>query len=185
MVRRRRWYTPAQLREVWAQWHAGATLEAISEGLALSPTGIYGVVRARGGVRPVAATRSARTLSLVEREVIERGRRAGQSCRALARTLGRAPSTISRSKLSVARRSTCWLMVLVPCGTECRTAGFLIPAVPGRRFNCTPKTQRTTPRLRHTGRHAHRSRHDGLSAGWAGMVQRRRYRSHAAPSPHF
>ena len=105
MVRRRRWYTPAQLREVWAQWHAGTTLEAIGEGLALSPTGIYGVVRARGGVRPVAATRSARTLSLVEREVIERGRDAGQSCRALARMLGRAPSTISRE---IQRNGTRW-----------------------------------------------------------------------------
>ena len=96
MAGRRRWYTPAQVKELWARWQAGATLEAISAALALSPTGIFRVIQARGGVHPVAATRSARTLSLTEREVIERGVVAGHSCRALARTLSRAPSTISR-----------------------------------------------------------------------------------------
>ena len=96
MAKRRRRFTPEQRTALWARWHAGETLEAISAGLALSPSGIFGVVRTAGGVRPVPATRSARTLSLAEREVIERGVGRGQSCRALARTLGRAPSTISR-----------------------------------------------------------------------------------------
>lgn len=96
MAPRRRWYTPAQLREVWAQWHAGATLEVMSAALAVSPTGIFRVIQSRGGVRPAPARRSARALSLTEREVIERGRAAKQSCRTLARTLHRAPSTISR-----------------------------------------------------------------------------------------
>jgi IS30 family transposase len=93
---RRRWFTPAQVNAMWAQWQAGDTLEAISAGLALSPSGMFRVVRAAGGVRPEPATRSKRTLSRTEREVIERGVEAKDSCRAMARMLGRAPSTISR-----------------------------------------------------------------------------------------
>lgn len=96
MAKRRRWFTPAQRNELWERWQAGHTLDAISAGLMLSPGGIFGVVQAGGGVRPAPMTRSARVLSQVERGVIERGVRAGQSCRALARSLGRAPSTISR-----------------------------------------------------------------------------------------
>jgi IS30 family transposase len=49
-----------------------------------------------GGIRPAARRRSARALSLGEREEISRGLAAGASCRAIACGLGRAPSTITR-----------------------------------------------------------------------------------------
>ena len=45
---------------------------------------------------PVERVRSALRLSLAEREEISRGLVADQSCRAIARRLGRAPSTVSR-----------------------------------------------------------------------------------------
>ncbi len=49
-----------------------------------------------GGVRPPTRTRSARCLSATEREEISRGLAAGEPLRAIARRLGRAPSTVSR-----------------------------------------------------------------------------------------
>src|SRR5215208_6226260 len=67
MAKRRRWFTPAQRNELWARWQAGHTLDAISAGLALSPSGIFGVVQGGGGVRPAPMTRSARVLSHAER----------------------------------------------------------------------------------------------------------------------
>ena len=51
---------------------------------------------ATGGVCPVERRRSARALSLEEREEASRGLAAGQSLRAIARGLCRAPSTLSR-----------------------------------------------------------------------------------------
>lgn len=93
---RSRRFTPAQLAALWARYAAGDTLEAISRSLACSSTGVRRVIVAAGGIPVAPRTRSSRVLSRTEREVIARGRAEGQSCRALARTLGRAPSTISR-----------------------------------------------------------------------------------------
>ena len=56
MKEQRRWFTPAQVNTMWARWQAGQTLEAISAALALSPSGIFRVVRAAGGVQPAPAT---------------------------------------------------------------------------------------------------------------------------------
>ena len=93
---RHRRFTQGEVTELWRRWHAGETLEAIGAGLAHSANGVRRVVVAAGGLRPVAPTRSARVLSLAERHVIARGLADDQSLRAIARTLGRAPSTISR-----------------------------------------------------------------------------------------
>jgi IS30 family transposase len=49
-----------------------------------------------GGVQQRPPQRAVRSLSAVEREEISRGIAAGESCRAVARRLGRAPSTVSR-----------------------------------------------------------------------------------------
>ncbi len=49
-----------------------------------------------GGIRPADRNRSKTALTLIEREEISRGVVAGKSIRAIAATLGRAPSTISR-----------------------------------------------------------------------------------------
>ncbi|WP_395335645.1 helix-turn-helix domain-containing protein [Novosphingobium sp. BL-8H] len=49
-----------------------------------------------GGIRPADRKRVSRALSLAEREEISRGQSVTEPSRAIARRLGRAPSTISR-----------------------------------------------------------------------------------------
>jgi IS30 family transposase len=95
MARRRR-MSREQQQELWARWQAGESLAAVGDALQLAPTGVWGEVRRRGGVRPAARTRAPGALTLGQREVIARGLAAGVSQAALARALGRAPSTISR-----------------------------------------------------------------------------------------
>lgn len=51
---------------------------------------------ATGGIAPVVRSRSARVLSLVEREEISRGIASGCTIRAIAKALQRAPSTVSQ-----------------------------------------------------------------------------------------
>ena len=87
----------------WARWTAGQTLETISHAVGASPRGWYSVVQAHGGIRPPPRTRAPHALTFTEREVIARALRADTSLRAIARTLGRAPSTISRE---IARNGT-------------------------------------------------------------------------------
>jgi IS30 family transposase len=60
------------------------------------PSGIYRVVNRTGGIAPRVRTRSARTLTLAEREEISRALCAGVSICQIALQLGRATSTISR-----------------------------------------------------------------------------------------
>ena len=85
-----------QKREVWRRWRDGQSLSEIGRALGKVPGSIHGVVAANGGFVPAARTRSAGVLSLAEREEISRGLAAGDSFRAIARRLGRAPSTVSR-----------------------------------------------------------------------------------------
>lgn len=96
MAKRRRRLSAAQRAGVWTRWRAGDSLEQIAAGLAVSMGGVWGEIERHGGIRPRPGRRSGRSLSAAERAVIERGLTAGHSCRALARALGRAPSTISR-----------------------------------------------------------------------------------------
>ena len=96
MARRRRRMSPAQQQELWTRWRGEESLEAIGNALRVSASGVWGVVRRHGGIQPGPATRAPAALTLLEREIIERGVVAEDSCRAMARTLGRAPSTISR-----------------------------------------------------------------------------------------
>src|SRR5688572_21204180 len=96
---RRRRLSPAARQQVWAQWRAGTSLEAISAALAVSPSGVYGEITAHGGIAPATPTRAAHALSLAERRLLAQwqvGERAGVGVREAARRLGRAPSTISR-----------------------------------------------------------------------------------------
>ena len=84
---------------------------------------------------------------------------------------GAVPSAIRRSKLSVARRSTLGSWFWFPVGPRADLGSLLSLPFQDAAFSriraaypCTPKRQRTT-RVSGTGRHAHRSRHDGLRAG--------------------
>ena len=94
--RRRRRLTDAQKRDVWERWVAGERLDSIAAALAVSASGVWREIDRRGGVRPPPTRRPTRALSILEREVIERGVAAGTPRREIARTLGRAPSTIGR-----------------------------------------------------------------------------------------
>jgi IS30 family transposase len=89
--------TAEQQGEVWERWRAGASLRAVARQMGIDrPATVRCFVASTGGVRRPARRRDARHLSAAEREEISRGVAAGEGIRALARRLGRAPSTISR-----------------------------------------------------------------------------------------
>jgi IS30 family transposase len=81
---------------IWRLLRAGTSLRVIGRQLGRSDASIQQYVGLTGGVRPRERTRAANRLSLCEREEISRGMAAGESLRAVARRLGRSPSTVSR-----------------------------------------------------------------------------------------
>ena len=88
--------TPDEKRELWRLRSDGQNLCEIGRALGKFPASIFGVLRYHGGYPPRDRSRSAHVLSLEEREEISRGLSAGRSLRAIAKDLGRAPSTVSR-----------------------------------------------------------------------------------------
>jgi len=89
-------FTAAQSAELWERWKAGEDLHAIARALGKWHSAIASHLAPSGGIRPAERRRSARALSLAEREEISRGVVAGKSVRSIAVALARAPSTISR-----------------------------------------------------------------------------------------
>ncbi len=85
-----------QKEELWRRWGRGQSLSDIGRALDKHPASIFGVLRLFGGYRPASRSRSARSLSFMEREEISRGLSADKSMRQIARDLGGSPSTISR-----------------------------------------------------------------------------------------
>lgn len=96
MGRSRRRLSPDALQELWQWWKRGHTMAAIGTAIGVPLASVYTVVRRAGGIAPPPRVRAASTLTLAEREEISRGLARGQSVRAIARALTRAPSTISR-----------------------------------------------------------------------------------------
>ena len=94
--RTRKFLSAAEQTTLWTRWRCGETRLEIARALGCSEVTAYLVVAGRGGVAPAPRRRAARALSLAEREEISRGLAARAGVRALARQLGRAPSTISR-----------------------------------------------------------------------------------------
>ena len=97
MKRRPRIYYSARQRAlIWERWRKGETLHQIARLFDRYHSSIQRIVAESGGIRPTERRRSRSALTLIEREEISRGVVAGKSMRAIAATLGRAPSTISR-----------------------------------------------------------------------------------------
>src|SRR5690349_10221378 len=81
---------------LWKLRTGGLFNEEISRELSVSRWVVERAVRIAGGISPRLRCRSERALSLAEREEISRGVNRGDSYRAIARQLGRSPSTVSR-----------------------------------------------------------------------------------------
>ena len=89
----------ADKNEVVWRLRRGETHREVAKGLGCSTKCIQRALRSLGGLGSRRVGRSSRQLSLDEREAIGIGLATGQSLRAIARHLGRAPSTISREVL--------------------------------------------------------------------------------------
>lgn len=96
MSRMYRRYSDAELEEFWARWRRGESLSVIGRAMGREPQTIRLVAVRTGGIPPRPRRRAARVLALPEREEISRALAAGETLRAIAARLGRAPSTISR-----------------------------------------------------------------------------------------
>jgi IS30 family transposase len=82
--------------EIWRLTKQGLFAHQIAQRLGRSASGVQYVIAQRGGVAPKEPRGCGRYLSLVEREEISRGLKAGDSLRTIAGQLGRPVSTVSR-----------------------------------------------------------------------------------------
>jgi IS30 family transposase len=94
--RRRIYYSESQKALMWERWKKGESLQQIAQLFDRNHSSVSRILAETGGIRPAQRCRSAIALSLAEREELSRALVAGQSIRAIACQLGRAPSTISR-----------------------------------------------------------------------------------------
>ena len=75
--------------EVWQRWPRGESLRLIARRLGKRGPSVRAFVLQTGGVQCPPPRRAARDLLLAEREAISRGLAAGNSCRVIAKQLGR------------------------------------------------------------------------------------------------
>jgi IS30 family transposase len=94
--RPRIYYSASQRALIWERWRKGETLHQIARLFDRYHSSIQGILAESGGIRPNQRHRSRSALTLIEREEISRGVVSGKSIRAIAASLGRSPSTISR-----------------------------------------------------------------------------------------
>ncbi|MFC3596962.1 IS30 family transposase [Sphingobium scionense] len=94
--RRRICYTASQRAEIWDRWQRGESMSSIGRRFDRGSSSVFSVISPTGGIRPADRKRGRLALSLAEREEISRGLSVSEPLRAIARRLGRAPSTISR-----------------------------------------------------------------------------------------
>ena len=93
---KRKGLSAMQRADMWSRWKAGQSLQEIGRALGKDHVVIHLLLARHGGIAPAVRRRSPRALTLAEREDISRGIAGGGSIRAIARGLGRAPSTVSR-----------------------------------------------------------------------------------------
>jgi len=96
MARQYKTLSPQDVATLWSRWQQGETAVEISGLLGCDKSTVTWHIDRAGGLRPRERHRAKRTLTLTEREEISRNVAAGESARAIARQLGRDPSTISR-----------------------------------------------------------------------------------------
>lgn len=106
MARPRGWgYSAVQRQELWRRWEAGQSISVISVALEKGRGSVFQVLALDGGMVRPPRHRSRQALTGLEREEITRGLAAGWTVRLIARTLRRAPSTISREIMRNAGRT--------------------------------------------------------------------------------
>jgi IS30 family transposase len=93
---RGRIFTAAECVDLWRRYKDGESILSIAHALGRRDSSIHKLLQRSGGIAPAERYRAARVLSLVEREEVSRGLAAGYTFRAIARTLNRAPSTVSQ-----------------------------------------------------------------------------------------
>jgi len=96
IYRTRTFYTDSQKALMWERWRAGDSLEQISQMFDRHHSSVREYLVRTGGIEPARRRRGPKALTLAEREEISRAMVAGQSIRSIARSLNRAPSTVSR-----------------------------------------------------------------------------------------
>ena len=85
-----------QTRQLWKRWRQGESIAEIARELHRYPATVRWILQQRGGIAPTERRRSARVLSLAERESVSRGLAQNSSFQQIAAQLGRSTSTISR-----------------------------------------------------------------------------------------
>ncbi len=93
------------------------------------PDAMYALIYKAGGIKPAARVRSSRQ-SVAEREEISRGLAAGESCRAIAARLGRAPSTITREATAMASHEAIYRSTARPNSTPSPSSSTHVLARP-------------------------------------------------------
>jgi hypothetical protein len=76
-MRKRIYYTEGQKGLMWERWRQGESLQQIAQLFGRNHSSVQGILVQSGGIQPPKRQRSARVLSLQEREEISRGLAAG------------------------------------------------------------------------------------------------------------
>ena len=92
--RTRTYYTEKQKVLMWDRWQKGDSLQQIAQLFDRNHSSVQRILAETGGIRPRQRRRSRLALTLAEREEISRAMVGGQTIRAIATQLGRAPSTV-------------------------------------------------------------------------------------------
>ncbi|WP_047706829.1 IS30 family transposase [Plesiomonas sp. ZOR0011] len=92
----KRTFTAKEKAFVFDLWKRGTGFSEIARILDSKPGTIFTMLRDSGGIKPSERRRAVAHLTLSEREEIRAGLSARMSIRAIARSLNRSPSTISR-----------------------------------------------------------------------------------------
>jgi IS30 family transposase len=82
--------------DLWRRWRAGESISVIGRALDKPPGSVFTVLKHHGGIPPAPHKSRAGHLTAEERELISRGMQAEESLRAVAASIGRPASTVSR-----------------------------------------------------------------------------------------